>query len=118
MQSFQDLSSHAAFAGHASARALPTNRKDCSGGTLHSAIMIYQQTEAQDLSRIFRTRSMYAFAGWGASGSWSKSYPMSKREPSPSEDYTSCTIRSATDWFAATGKNFKCTTPLSLIALL
>jgi hypothetical protein len=71
--------------------------KLAAGGTLHSVVMLHQQSEAQDLSRIHRNRAFFADmwewfflvmnlpAGGKSTLGW-----YFNRDPSPEDEHTSC----------------------------
>ena len=83
-----------------------------AGGTLHSVVMLHQQSEAQDLSRVHRNRALFADKQhwmWDQQypdanrnddtytwGSPSKSGEYWYRDPSPDDEHSSCTLVSDT----------------------
>jgi hypothetical protein len=77
------------------------NSGTAAGGTLHSVVMLHQQSEAQDLSRVHRNRALFAdmmewlerlnnpdSIGRDSTLGWHW-----YRDPSPEDEHTSCVIK-------------------------
>lgn len=95
-----------------------------AGGTLHSVVMLHQQSEAQDLSRVHRNRAFFAekqhwvFAQEHPDndpnddeftiGSPSKSGEYWYRDPSPDDEHSSCTLENDPWYPCLSSSSFNC----------
>ena len=77
----------------------------CAGGTLHSAVMIYQHSEAQALDRVHRTQSLYAHGFSFFMETWSDQVnnpryakPVFGRDPGPGENVVTCSNQQPDEW--------------------